>query len=263
MAHPVNLAKFTFPLINRIDMKRWSVLSVQFVLLLVGCAPVYVPNVRNAPLFTKAGEFQGSMMYGTGDLDVQAAVAVTDNFALMGNYSYGNRNTDSMKQTDYHKHQFYEGAIGYYKNDKSFCFEVFLGYGKGEASSYGYYSIFSTTNDQLAKGKYTRIFLQPSFGFNKKVVNVAFTPRVSWVDFTEFSSSLNTNKIDPSPRVFFEPAVTAKFNFLDNRFFGTVQVGVSTPINGDVIFDYERINISTGLGIRLGGLHWDVKEKQQ
>ena len=69
-----------------------------FVLLLAGCAPVYVPNVRNTPLFTKAGEFQGSMMYGTGDLDLQAAVAVTNNIALMGNYSYGDRNTDSIDQ---------------------------------------------------------------------------------------------------------------------------------------------------------------------
>ena len=244
-------------------MKRWCLLILLFVILLAGCAPVYVPNVRNAPLFTKAGEAQGSIMYGTGDLDLQAAVAVTNNFALMGNYSYGNRNTDSVNQHNYHKHRFYEGAIGYYKNDRSFCFEIFLGYGQGEAYSYGDYSIFSSTNPQLAKGKYTRIFLQPSFGFNKKVVNVAFTPRVSWVDFSEFSSISSTKVLDLSPKVFFEPAVTARFNFLDNRFFGTVQMGVATSVNGNVIFDYEWFNFSTGLGIRLGGLHWDEKEKKQ
>lgn len=229
--------------------------------LLVGCAPVYVPNVRNTPLFTKAGEFQGSMMYGSGDLDLQAAVAVTNNFALMGNYSYGNRNTDSIQDENYHKHLYYEGAIGYYKNDKAFCFEMFLGMGKGEASSYGSYYVFSTSQDQLATGKYTRVFLQPSFGLNKKIVHFAFTPRLSFVDFSEFTSAYSTKKIDPSPRFFFEPAVTAKFNFLDNRFFGLVQVGVSTPINGDVIYDYERVSISTGLGIRLGGLRWETKVK--
>jgi hypothetical protein len=236
---------------------------VFILVLLAGCAPVYVPNVRNAPLFAKAGEFQGTMLYGTGDLDLQAAVAVTNNFALMGNYSYGNRNTDSVTQNHYHKHKFYEGAIGYYKNDKGFCFEIFLGYGQGEASSYGDYSIFSSMSPELAKGKYTRVFLQPSFGFNKKVVNVAFTPRVSWVDFSEFSNAASSKIMDLSPRVFFEPAVTARFNFLDNRFFANLQVGVATPVNGDVIFDYESVNLSTGLGIRLGGLHWDVKAKSQ
>ena len=244
----------------RFIMKHWCLLTLLIVILLAGCAPVYIPNVRNAPLFTKAGEFQGSMMYGTSDLDLQAAVAVTNNFALMGNYSYGNRNTDSVNQRHYHKHQFYEGAIGYYKNDKSFCFEIFLGYGQGEASSYGDYSIFSSTKPELAKGKYSRVFLQPSFGFNKKVVNVAFTPRISWVDFSEFSNVNSTKALDLSPRVFFEPAITARFNFLDNRFFANIQVGVATPVNGDIIFDYEGVTISTGLGFRLGGLHWEVKK---
>ena len=236
-------------------------LIILFALFLSGCAPVYVPNVRNAPLFTRAGEFQGSMMYGTGDLDIQAAVAITNNFAVMANYSYGNRNTDSVKQNNYHKHRFYEGAAGYYKNDRDFCFEIFLGYGQGEAASDDDYNIF-TTNYQLAKGKYTRVFVQPSFGFNKKVVHVAFTPRVSLVDFSEFSNS-NYTKKDLSAKFFFEPAVTAKFNFMDNRFFGIVQAGVTTSINGDVLFGYENVNISTGLGFRLGGLHWKKTEKVQ
>lgn len=243
-------------------MKSWAVFILLFALFLSGCAPVYVPNVRNAPLFTKAGEFQGSMMYGTGDLDIQAAVAVTNNFALMGNYSYGNRNTDSIKQNNYHKHRFYEAAAGYYKNDRNFCFEIFLGYGQGEASSDNDHNLF-TTNYQLAKGKYSRVFLQPSFGFNKRVVHVAFTPRVSLVDFSEFSNTNNTTKKDLNAKFFFEPAVTAKFNFMDNRFFGIIQAGVATSVNGDVLFDYERINISTGLGIRLGGLHWQKVEKEQ
>ena len=228
--------------------------------VLAGCAPVYVPNVRNTPMFTKAGEAQMTVMYGTGDVDAQMAVAVTNNVALMGNYSYGNRNTDSLSQHDYHKHNYLEGAIGYYKNDGIFCFEVFLGYGKGTASSYGSYDIFSTPNPSLAKGTYTRTFLQPSFGFNKKIVHFAFTPRVSLVDFSEFSNANSSVKYDPSPKIFFEPAATAKFNFMDNRFYGIVQVGLSVPVNGDVIYDYEGVTISTGLGLRLGGLHW-TKDK--
>ena len=241
-------------------MKRWFLYTLLFVIFLAGCAPVYVPNVRNAPLLTKAGEFQGTVMYGTSELDLQTAVAVTNNIALMGNYSYGSRNTDSANQNNYHKHQFYEGAIGFFKNDKDFCFEVFLGYGKGEASSYGNYYVFSTSNLELAKGKYNRIFFQPSFGLNKKIVNVAFSPRVSWVDFTEFTSLSTTKKLDLSPKVFFEPAVTARFNFMDNRFFGTLQIGLATSVNGDVLFNYEGVNISTGLGFRLGGLHWEAPD---
>jgi hypothetical protein len=45
----------------------------KFVLILLiatSCAPVYVPNARNSPMFTKAGEVQGSMQFGNG-LDLQ------------------------------------------------------------------------------------------------------------------------------------------------------------------------------------------------
>jgi hypothetical protein len=237
------------------------------VLILSQCSPVYVPNTRNAPLFAKGGEFQGAMQFGTAGIDVQGAVSFTNNLAVMGNYSYGNRNTDTLGNNNdldnYHKHKFWEGAVGYYRNEELFCFEIFLGYGRGEGTSYGSYSIFSSNEDEITTGKYTRIFLQPSFGFNKKVVHVAFSPRFSLVDFTEFSNTQSIVKIDLEPKIFFEPAVTARFNFLDNRFFGTIQAGISTTLADNVAFDYERFNISTGLGFRLGGLRWskEVTEK--
>jgi hypothetical protein len=241
--------------------------AATLLLLLSQCSPVYVPNTRNAPLFAKGGEFQGAMQFGTAGIDLQGAVSVTNNIALMGNYSYGNRNTDTLNNDsdldNYHKHKFYEGAIGYYKNDNQFCFEVFLGYGRGEGTAYGSYSIFSSNEDEITKGKYNRIFLQPSFGLNKKVVHVAFSPRFSWVDFTEFSNTSSPVKIDFEPKLFIEPAVTAKFNFLDNRFFGTIQAGISTTLAENIVFDYEHFNISTGLGIRLGGLRWSKDETEK
>lgn len=243
-------------------MKSKYYLYAILVVVLASCSPVYVPNMRNAPLFTKAGEFQASANYGTAGLDVQGAVAVTNNIALMANYSYGSRNTDSIENdydNDYRKHTLYEGGIGYYKNDEKFCFEVFLGYGEGEGTSYGSYDIFSS-DDALVTGKFRRIFLQPSFGFNKKVVHIAFTPRISYVDFTKFFDEGTGFTIDPDPRVFFEPAVTTKFNFIDNRFFALIQVGLSTNFE-DNSFDHEPFLFSTGLGFRLGGARWNTKEE--
>jgi hypothetical protein len=250
-------------------MIRFVFCAFSMAILLISCSPVYVPNVRNAPLFTKGGEFQGAMQFGTSGIDAQAAVAITNNLAIMGNYSYGNRNTDTLydnSKDNYHKHKFYEGGIGYYKNDDKFCFEIFLGYGRGEGTSYGSYSIFSSSEDVLATGKYTRIFLQPSFGLNKKFVHVAFTPRFSMVEFTEFSTTSSSAPIVKGglePKIFVEPAVTARFNFLDNRFFGTIQVGVSTSLTDNTAFDYEPFNIATGIGFRLGGLRWNEDETKE
>jgi hypothetical protein len=246
---------------------RYLLLFILPLALLYSCAPVYVPNTRNAPLFVKAGEFQGAMQLGTNGLDLQGAVAVTNNIAVMANYSYGNRNTDTLNRNDtenYHKHKLYEGAIGYYKNDEKFCFEIFLGYGVGEATSIDNYS-FGSVIDGYAHGKFTRIFLQPSFGMNKKVVTVAFTPRLSIVDFSEFVDTdlrIANKTYDPQPKLFIEPAVTARFNFLDNRFFASIQVGVSTTLADNVVFDFQPVNITTGLGFRLGGLRWNEKSPQ-
>jgi hypothetical protein len=240
-------------------MTRIIFCFLSFVLLLTQCSPVYVPNTRNTPLLTGRGEFQGAMQFGTAGIDIQGAYAITNNLAVMANYSYGNHNTDTLNSNstdNYHKHKYYEGALGYFKNEDIFCFEVFLGYGQGEASSYSKYSVFTSQTEQLVTGKYTRIFLQPSFGINKKVVHVAFTPRFSWVDFSEFSASRSNQKLDLAPSLFVEPAITAKFNFLDNRFYGTIQTGISTCITDAVVFDYEHFSITTGLGFRLGGFRW-------
>ena len=57
--------------------------ALAFAILLTQCSPVYVPNSRNTPMFTKAGEAQGAVLFGTSGLDFQGAVAVTNNIAIM------------------------------------------------------------------------------------------------------------------------------------------------------------------------------------
>jgi len=55
--------------------------------LLSSCAPMYVPNVRNAPLFNGKGEFQAAAFIGTG-IDLQGALALSDHIGITGNYSF-------------------------------------------------------------------------------------------------------------------------------------------------------------------------------
>lgn len=88
--------------------KIWLYLAL-VALAVSSCAPVYVPNARNAPLFRGAGEFQGSVNFSQG-IDAQAAVSVTDHLGLMANYNYTNR-TSTEDNDDYIKHRFFEGAL--------------------------------------------------------------------------------------------------------------------------------------------------------
>src|SRR5688572_8237484 len=106
-------------------MKRLLILAL---LATTACAPVYVPNVRNSPMFTKGGEFQASVQIGNG-IEGQFAFSITENFALMANYSFSDRNSlDADPDNDdshYHRHTLYEGGLGYFNNKDEMFFEVF------------------------------------------------------------------------------------------------------------------------------------------
>jgi hypothetical protein len=201
-------------------------------------------------MFTKAGEFQASVQIGNG-LEGQAAFAVIDHLGVMTNYSYIN-STDMEDEDDFLKHRFFEGGIGYFKNREESFFEVFAGYGRGKGTTFESYEFFGSQSS-AATGRYHRYFLQPAFGVNKEGVQFSFVPRISMVDFYEFSTELVRTSIEEKPRYFFEPAIVGRFNFADNHMFATFQAGASLGMNEEVYFDRRTFQLSGGLGFRLGG----------
>ncbi|HEY9046139.1 MAG TPA: hypothetical protein VIN08_09595 [Ohtaekwangia sp.] len=239
-------------------------LSACVILLLASsCAPVYVPNLRNSPLFTKGGEFQGSMQVGNG-LDLQGALSVSNHIGIMANYSFEDRsnNTNQNDDDDYHQHKFLEGGIGYYENDGIWCYEIYGGYGKGEASSYADYSFFSAGTSK-ATGKYERFFVQPAFGINKKVMHVSFIPRFSVVNFYQFKDDVTgtvVTNVNSSAKVFVEPAVMGRVNLANNHIFFTFQAGATIVASPDVYFEYRTFQLGTGVGFRFGGSASSKKE---
>lgn len=94
------------------------------------CAPIYVPNVRNSPMFTKEGEFQAAVQIGNG-LEAQSAFAFTEHFGVMANFAFIDQ-SNLENEEDYHRHQFFEGGAGYFLNNDGSFFEVFAGYGRGK-----------------------------------------------------------------------------------------------------------------------------------
>ena len=100
------------------------------------CAPAYIPNKVNAPLFTEAGEISAELSVGRNGLDPQFAMAVTENIAFMinGNLSLPN-NTDTT-DLDFHRHGFIEAGAGYFtKIGTNQVFEIFGGFGRGFSES--------------------------------------------------------------------------------------------------------------------------------
>ena len=233
---------------------RFSLIVIAIVFY-TSCAPMYVPNTRNTPLFNGQGEVQGSAFIGTG-IDLQAAAALTDNIGVIGNYSFLNETRNDpidQSQTFKRKNSFFEGGIGYYQASRSRRIELYIGYGQGKGTTTGQYGFLGLGQQEvIVTGKYSRIFIQPSIGTNYRGFNVAFTPRFSLVNFREFQSGVTVEKPNEGAHLFLEPAATARFR-LGQNLNGIFQLGLNMPTPNDAFFDHVPIQASFGVQLHLGG----------
>lgn len=230
-------------------------LTILLAALAASCAPVYLPNTRNTPLFRGAGEFQGSAWLGSG-LNGHLAYSLTNHVAVMGNVSFASlreSRTSNNQQFDFTKnHLFYEAGVGLFGRNRGARYEVFAGFGQGQGNSLANYGFFGPAA-VVAEGNYTRIFVQPSLGTNNRKFNIAFTPRISAVNFSEFRTNGRTHRPDQGPHIFFEPAVTTRFPLAGNL-HGMVQAAVNMPLPSDVIFESPNFQLAIGVQLQLGGL---------
>lgn len=226
-------------------------------LALSACAPLYLPATRNAPLFDEQGEAQISGYLSAAGIEAQAAYSLTDNIAITGSYEYANQKKTSNGVEYERKNNYAEFGLGIYNTTRSFKWEVLGGYGFGEGTSSDVYYFFAPAfgvgTETVATGKMTRIFLQPSIGTNNRGTNLSFTPKFSWVDYSEFTSGGVTVQPTDDPVIFLEPAATVKFHLAGNLFM-VGQIGLTLPLAGDPYFKYQPMSASIGIQIDTGGL---------
>jgi hypothetical protein len=226
--------------------------------LLTSCTPLYLPATRNAPLFDEQGEAQVSGYLSAAGAEVQGAYALTDNIAITGNYAYANQKKTSNGVEYTRKNGYAELGLGFYNTTRSSRWEIIGGYGFGESTSSDVYYFVSPGVETLTTAKLQRIFIQPSIGTNNRGTNFAFTPKISWVDFSDFTTQ--DGVVHPHTEnaiIFLEPAITMKFHLAGN-IFGIAQVGVAFPISGEPYFKYQQLSASLGIQIDTGGLRTRV-----
>jgi len=211
------------------------------ILLAASCAPAYVPNVINAPLLTNKGEFQASVHTGTSGFDPQFAYAITNNIGIMANASFLDMTSDTTSTADfYHRHFFVEFGPGYYKNLKhGFKFETFTGYGFGKIESEYENSLWSDRSEVST----TRFFVQPTFGYTSKLVDLGLSARLVFVNFEQ-------NSVE-NAGVLIEPAFTAKLGWDHVKIVG--QIGLAYPLSEeDINFTFQPGLFSLGLMLDFG-----------
>jgi hypothetical protein len=205
-----------------------SIILLSAVTLFSSCSPVLYSTVgQNVPMFTEKGEVALQAGYGLSagnetDADgvaLQAAYAVSKSYAIMGSYyslkgleEQGSYLGTAPSEWD-SKGSYLEAGAGKFGTIKSkpFAWEVFAGLGGG--------SIKNSMVDAHLDVNILKPFLQPSFGYISKYVDVILTPRIGLVTFTSHSSVLDDPQqsqqsddfFDRNKNTFvFEPGITIR-----------------------------------------------------
>jgi hypothetical protein len=214
--------------------------------LCTACAPVYMPNTNNAPMFAEKGNLMIAAFGGSNGFDGQLAYSITDHFAIMANGAYQSKSTDSNDLQTYHKHMFGEFGLGYYSRlGKIARFGCYGGYGLGQAET-GYDYTFFNHYSGVVNGMYERLFIQTDFGLTSTfdIVTSGVSVRGSYVHFYKFTSDLQEIKTSVS-NYYFEPAVFVRVGWKYVKF--QFQFSGSILMNDYPEFDNQPYMFSGGL----------------
>lgn len=209
---------------DRIIFLLW----VLTLLLISGCASVYIPSAQHTHLMDKKGELHAAAHAGTNGADIQGAYAISDRMGLVAAASFGSSDEEGE---DFHKHSYIELGADYFRPiGKIGRYEALGGLGVGSAESVTQYNFFGPQEVQ-ATGDYTKIFLQNNFGLETGPLETGLVLRLSHVVFTEFETSSMTYN-ESKAGTFFEPAIFARLGWKNVKIES--QVGISGPLQESI-----------------------------
>ena len=224
-------------------------LLLSFLILLTlaqySCVPVYRPTSYNIPMFDSADELHMAAHIGTNGVDVQTAYSIDDEFAVMINGSFANRNdnnADTNTFSSIRRHTFVEMGVGYYdKIGKNGMFELYAGAGAGQSEA-----VDVLNGDSIsAQGDFVKLFIQPSISFKSKNAQFGFVNRFSYITFSRYEDDFDLNSGNFVLRTtFIEPAIFFSFGNENIRFIW--QSGFSVPLS-PIEFTYNPFITTFGL----------------
>jgi hypothetical protein len=265
--------------IKQIYLNAKNIQVVIFIvinIIISSCTHVYyIPKALNVPLFREKNEFRGSVSYGFDEefssTDVQAAYAVTDNFAVMTNYMFSNGGHFYEKNKA--KLNYFDGAAGYFKTiDNLWVFEIYGGFGAGsQHHEYYTYHLFSTGNytfDGTSDLSFTKSFLQPSFGITLNMLDVGLSSCFSILNFNKLDNAISINSIyygdlhsisQDIQSFLFEPALTVRAGWKYIKL--QVQYIYSFNLtNPDLLFQKSKLGF--GISFSFGKKYADEEFKK-
>lgn len=240
---------------------------------------MYSPSAQNVTVLVKKGDSKLSANYsldidepfGRG-LDLQGAVALTNNFAIQASYfnrrERDNTQWDNPKNSSINfKRELTEVGIGYFKSihprDKV-MFQIFGGVGKGAFSFAD--RIVDLSNPVVTKhhsADVLKIYFQPAFTFRlTENLGLSVSTRVSIIKFSKVQTDYSALQLEDyhlrqvgyGSHVFFEPAFTNTVGFKKlNGVKLQCQLLVALRVS-DPYISNRLLNFSTGFLVDVSKL---------
>ncbi len=244
-------------------MKRlWTLL---FVLSILSSCNFYKPGLINTPLLEN--KLDGNIGVSLGrTFGAQASFSPIESVGIMASYTNA-MPVNEMRDVDNNgeeeivntfSNQQYEFGLGYYKRiTEEFYFEIYGGYGKGEAgiAENTLYSL-DETSERAFEALHEGWFLQSSFAFKpENNISLVFSGKLAHNTFYDFNVS---PFFEHSPTYFASPRIlsfqpTMSFVFEESYFKGFFQAGFFLH-DGAQFYNARWINASFGIALNLNKL---------
>lgn len=212
----------------------------------------YAPNSNNIPMLKEKNDCKVQAAYSSGNyfegIEVQSAYAVSNHIGIQLNFFTA---WDNYEEYGKGTGTYAEAAGGYFlpTTNKKWVFETYAGIGSGVVNNT--YENLS----QTSKVGVTKIFLQPSFGFNYKNFELAVASKFSLANFKIKNSTVtkqdNSYDFDDLQMLrdksyfFWEPGVVLRAGGKYCRFQGSFTWSI--PSNSNLSID--NANLSVGVAI--------------
>jgi hypothetical protein len=193
---------------------------------------------------------------------VQGALALSDHIGIMGNYNHysGRDESGTWSGDEYYSHfksNMGEFGLGYYTTfDNKFVFESYGGIGGSRVNN----EFERWDGDGSSSVGTTSFFIQPSIGYYKKHVRLAFSTRFRLLNFRDVTYQTGQGS-DPVESIdymenmpaqgFFEPAFTFRAGGEKVKF--QTQVGFSIIMSHSYDIEYDPMNFNVGIVFCLPG----------
>ena len=213
------------------------------------CHLLYLPNQVNVPMLTDRDDLSGSISLGLSNVNLQTAYSPVKNVGLMINYA-GGKTSNSDNSSITNSYNFLEFGAGYYKPiTKNLLFDIYGGYGLGEAKT------FDNVWDEatIINGNYTRLFIQPSITISAGDVfdaNLAIRSI-----FISMEKTTDSNASTRSSKTFLEPVLTLKYGWKYIKIIN--QLGLSLPTS-NIDYAYNPFILSVGVNFQFKS-SWKTK----